>query len=629
MGRSMDYVAYNLRIRSSIALPLRAAPPYDDGGPAGADVTVHIGATPARLSNPVEKLRGEKIAWEAAPGAFLMAKDDEARYLVTDGRDIVIESLGGGERKLGAFLVGKPFAALLQQRGLTTLRAGAVEAEGGAALFAGLKGAGKSTLVGALVERGCALLSDDFTGVEANSDGRFLALPASTCLRLPADSLHVLGWRPQAFEKVHEDSDEHLMPAARLCAEPTAVRAVYVLEPHHRADIEIRPANWTRGRSALLLHTFRKRFLFGLGRQEAHFRTIREMVTQTPVFLVRRPASSFQLPALAERVAAHLQSDAAAHPPSPPPDHAAKRTSLGESTPETTVSRLRKMAGGLHGRGGLFEQAGTALRHRLAANPDDAEALLRLADLHRGEGRLDAALDACRRVVELRPGHPRASWLCAVLGGEALPDTPQALDVWPAPFVRVGSFLPPNEHAALLALLLGGRERFNELGRVGAGYVQDAKRRGLVPDPRMMAEVQLGFEPRLRKLVEDTLPRLGMGNLGAYHIEGQVSAYLAGGFYRPHSDSGEYRRNEPRVRRINCLYYLHRQPKPFTGGDLLLHDGMSANTFTRIEPQDNSIVLFPSRCVHEVTLVECDPDDFGAGRFAVNSYVWERLVDDR
>ena len=483
MGRSMDYVAYNLRIRSSIALPLRAAPPYDDGGPAGADVTVHIGATPARLSNPVEKLRGEKIAWEAAPGAFLMAKDDEARYLVTDGRDIVIESLGGGERKLGAFLIGPPFAALLQQRGLTTLRAGAVEAEGGAALFAGLKGAGKSTLVGALVERGCALLSDDLTGVEANSDGRFLALPASTCLRLPADSLACSGWRPQAFEKVHEDSDEHLMPVARLCTEPTAVRAVYVLEPHHRADIEIRPANWTRGRSALLLHTFRKRFLFGLGRQEAHFRTIREMVTQTPVFLVRRPASSFQLPALAERVAAHLQSDAAAHPPSPPPDHAAKRTSLGESTPETTVSRLRKMAGGLHGRGGLFEQAGTALRHRLAATQTTLRRCCASPTCTGARGAWTPPSTPAAASSRLRPGHPRASWLCAVLGGEALPDTPQALDVWPAPFVRVGSFLPPNEHAALLALLLGGRERFNELGRIGAGYVQDAKRRGLVPGP--------------------------------------------------------------------------------------------------------------------------------------------------
>ena len=154
-GRTTDYVACGLRIRSSTALPLRTAPEPDDGRPAGADVTVRIGATPPRLPNPVAdgRRRGNR-AWEAAPGAFLMTVDDQARYLVADGRDVLIEPLGGSEREMGAFLIGPPFAALLQQRGLTTLQAGAVEAESGAVLFAGLKGAGKSTLLGALVERG-------------------------------------------------------------------------------------------------------------------------------------------------------------------------------------------------------------------------------------------------------------------------------------------------------------------------------------------------------------------------------------------------------------------------------------------------------------------------------------------
>ena len=46
----------------------------------------------------------------------------------------------------------------------------------------------------------------------------------------------------------------------------------------------------------------------------------------------------------------------------------------------------------------------------------------------------------------------------------------------------------------------------------------------------------------------------------------------------------------------------------------------------RVEPQDNSIVLFPGRCVHEVTLPECDPTDFGAGHFSVNTHVWTRCT---
>ena len=553
-----------------------------------------------------------------------MTVDDQARYLVTDGRDVVVESLGGSEREMGAFLIGPPFAALLQQRGLTTLQAGAVEAEGGAVLFAGDPGAGKSTLLGALVERGYALLSDGFTGVEANADGRFVALPASTCLRLPADSLETLGRRPQTLEKVHERNDMYLLPSARLCAGPTAVRAVYVLEPHHRADVDIRQMSWAQAHHALLRHTYRKQFLSGIERLEAHFRTIHEMAGQAPVFHVRRPASPFRLPALAERIEAHIESAAAAHPPSPPPDNAAEGTSLWESTPETAVSRRRKMIGGLHGRGGLFEQAGAALQRRLAADPHDAEALLRLADLHRGEGRLDAALDACRRVAELRPGHPKASWLCAVLGGEDLPDAPQAPAVWPAPFVRVRNFLPPDEHATLLALFLAGREHFSQPALVGAGYVSPKARNNSEADDRIREQVRPGFEPRLRELVGKALSRLGMGGLGACRVELQVRTYQAGEFYAAHTDFDD---GDPTPRVVNYVYYLHRRPKSFSGGDLLLHDGLVASTFTRIEPLDNSIILFPSRILHEVTLVECDPGDFGAGRFSVNGALRKRRAD--
>ena len=630
----MEYVAHDLHIRSSIALPLRpvrpAPSPDEERSPcAGADVTVRIGATPARLPNPVMNYRVEKIAWEAAPGTLLMTVDDQARYLVTDGRDVLIEPLGGSEREMGAFLIGPPFAALLQQRGLTTLHAGAVEAEAGAVLFAGDPGAGKSALLGALVERGYALLSDGFTGVEADADGRFVALPASICVRLPADSLEALGRRPQTFEKACGEDGKYLMPAARLCTEPAAVRAVYVLETHHRADVDVRPASWDQAYGALLRHTYGKLLLSGLGRQEAHFRTVREMAGQAPVFLVRRPASPFRsgsLPALAERIAAHLQSDAAAHPPPSPPDNAAHGTILWGSALETAASRRRKVLGGLHGRGGLLERAGEILRRKLAADPNDVKALLWLGDLRRGEGRLDAALDACRRVVALRPGHPKASWLCAVLGGEALPDAPQAPEVWPAPFVRVRSFLPPDEHAALLALMLAGREHFSQPALVGAGYVDPKERNNSEADDRMIDTVRPGFEPRLRKLVEDALPRLGMGGLGAYRVGLQVRTYQTGEFYAAHTD---FDAEDPAPRLVNYVYYLHRRPKSFSGGDLLLYDGLAASTFTRIEPLDNSIVLFPSHILHEVTVVECDSGDFGSGRFSVNGALQELRADGR
>ena len=117
-----------------------------------------------------------------------------------------------------------------------------------------------------------------------------------------------------------------------------------------------------------------------------------------------------------------------------------------------------------------------------------------------------------------------------------------------------------------------------------------------------------------------------MGGLGACRVELQVRTYQAGEFYNAHTDFDD---GDPTPRLINYVYYLHRQPKSFSGGDLLLYDGLAASTFTRIEPLDNSIVLFPSRILHEVTMVECDPGDFGSGRFSVNGALRKRRTDGR
>ena len=338
-----------------------------------------------------------------------MTKDDEARYLVTDGRD-----------GSNPFVPHRPlFAALLQQRGLTTLHAGAVEAESGAMLFAGLKGAGKSTLLGALVERGYALLSDDVTGVEA-ADGRFVALPASTCVRLRADSLETLR-RRRTLEKVHERSDKHLLPAVRLCTGPTTVRAVYVLEPHHRADVEIRQTSWARAHDAAAAHLpkvsgDRRRTFAPSARW---WRKRRSFTSDVPL----RRSGSLPWRSASRRISSRMPLRTS------PPHNAAKGTSLWKSARETAVARRRKVIGDAWpgrpvraGRGGVAAQACRRPGRRGGA-----------AAPRRPASRLNAALDACRRVAAAgrRPGCVPC-WAATCRTPPPPPPPPQAPDAWPA-----------------------------------------------------------------------------------------------------------------------------------------------------------------------------------------------------
>ncbi|MFY7960935.1 MAG: 2OG-Fe(II) oxygenase, partial [Elsteraceae bacterium] len=74
-------------------------------------------------------------------------------------------------------------------------------------------------------------------------------------------------------------------------------------------------------------------------------------------------------------------------------------------------------------------------------------------------------------------------------------------------------------------------------------------------------------------------------------------------------------------------YYLHRIPKRFSGGDLLLFDEPSPDQvrssmeFTRITPAENSLLLFPSVSLHAVTPVSLESEDRLDGRLTLNGWL--------
>ena len=319
-----DYTAYGLRVRSALPLPFVPLPDAP-GGERGSnsergsndepDVTVRIGRTPRRIGGARGALpRRAGGRWEAAPGAFLRHMGGVARYFVTGGCDILVEPLGH-DRDVAAVLTGSIFAALLQQRGVVPFHASAVATEAGAVLFAGSSGAGKSSLLAALLARGYPMLADDVTAVAPDGSGRPEALPAFPRLRLCADALDMPGWRARARDQVYEGVEKYSFPVERFRGEPLAVRAVYVLAARDRDGIEIEASAPAAAFQWLCTYTYRRRYLAALG-QRRHFRTAVAVAKQAPVFRVARPSRPFRPDALADRIDAHLQG--APHPDAAP-----------------------------------------------------------------------------------------------------------------------------------------------------------------------------------------------------------------------------------------------------------------------------------------------------------------------
>jgi len=263
-------------------------------------------------------------------------------------------------------------------------------------------------------------------------------------------------------------------------------------------------------------------------------------------------------------------------------------------------------------------RAVAVLSRAVAAHPELASGPLALAELHRRLGDLADARAACLRCLALAPGDRRAAWLQAALDGRRLP--PDAAFMSPAPAWVMDDFLPAEEHAALLDFALA-HDQALEPSTVGGINPRNNWRRSQVDSNLHKSGVAV--MPRLRQAAAEAVARLALEPFVVESEEFQFTAHNSGDFYKAHCDWGP---GGAEHRRLTFVYYLHRQPRGFAGGGLRLYDSMEAGNafsergYTRVDPADNRLVLFPSYVWHEVEAVNCASGLYADGRFTVNGW---------
>lgn len=176
------YEAFGLNIASEIRFldmtPVQGAP----------DLVIEDGKVPEKIPNA--KVKG--VRYEAGPGEFLLKVDGVAGYYVRGGQSIVVErEAGAADEEVLLFLMGSAMGALLHQRSIVSLHAGAVSVDGGAVLFAGPSSIGKSTLAAALQQQGYPILADDvccFNRWDGPRQGNTGLSPAQALGRCPQEA---------------------------------------------------------------------------------------------------------------------------------------------------------------------------------------------------------------------------------------------------------------------------------------------------------------------------------------------------------------------------------------------------------------------------------------------------------
>jgi SM-20-related protein len=111
--------------------------------------------------------------------------------------------------------------------------------------------------------------------------------------------------------------------------------------------------------------------------------------------------------------------------------------------------------------------------------------------------------------------------------------------------------------------------------------------------------------------------------------ESQMTAHNDGHFYTAHTDFLSNTGTRVSDRQLTFVYYFHKEPKGFSGGELFLWDHYDDNVEPKlrapqgklIEPKNNRIVFFDSTLWHEVRPITCPSNEFSDSRFTINGWL--------
>lgn len=200
------------------------------------------------------------------------------------------------------------------------------------------------------------------------------------------------------------------------------------------------------------------------------------------------------------------------------------------------------------------------------------------------------------------------------------------------PHGQIRDFLSAAELGRLLEWTLANRAAFRP-ARITGNRIDPVSRRA--ETLRQIDPIRGLLEDRFRAVLPELFAMAGTAPFEPY-LELELAAHGDGAHFAVHRDivtgadrkplGGDGSGKQDRV--VSAVFYFHREPKGFSGGQLRLHrigsEGRDGD-FVDIEPVGNSLAAFPSWISHEVRPVRCESGAFEDNRFAINCWLCREL----
>ncbi|MGB7443340.1 MAG: 2OG-Fe(II) oxygenase [Coleofasciculaceae cyanobacterium] len=197
---------------------------------------------------------------------------------------------------------------------------------------------------------------------------------------------------------------------------------------------------------------------------------------------------------------------------------------------------------------------------------------------------------------------------------------PQRADILPSNYVQFDNFLTRQENKKLLDYV--EQQELNFAPNSPNTGNLDIGKALIINSSNQFSELIIN---RVKQIFSTVVNKLEISPFPVWDIENHLTAHNNGDYYKVHNDNGS---PKTASRELSYIYYFHKEPKPFSGGELLIYDSkiennfyVKADSFKKIEPRNNSIVFFLSRYLHEALPVTCPSKSFADSHFTINGWI--------
>jgi hypothetical protein len=263
------------------------------------DVIIRLGKVPGSLGE--KSFKG--VCFEAIPGTLIIEAKNIARYVIIEGKEIIIEPVPNAkESSVRLFLLGSAMGALLHQRGILPIHGNGIQFNEIGILFAGISGAGKSTLAAMMAAKGFQPITDDITAIGFENEVPII-LPGIPHLKLWQDSILKMKLKTDGLKKVRDELEKYYYPTNNVFAnKPIPLKKIYIININNHEGIAVKPLSGIEKFTVLKNHTYRYNYVKGMNLEENHFGLTTKLASKIEINRLFRGKKGFDAGELADTV---------------------------------------------------------------------------------------------------------------------------------------------------------------------------------------------------------------------------------------------------------------------------------------------------------------------------------------